>query len=1280
MAIDSTNKTQAYAGSRDEGMGIGDIASAILAPLASLKLTVFLLVMAVIVTFIATIDQTRHDILDVKHKHFQNVFVQVPFQTLFVPRWAPDHQNVPGSFYIPSGVSILVMMLLNLTAAHLLRFRLHAKGLKLVIGIIAALIAGGLTWAIIFNGQNASGFQAEPPISWKSMWILLQIAVLALACSTAFGYFTIDRKRFIEKYLLLGASMVLAGVLGISMWLGDDAFIGDSAMRILWQLAQSTIAATVSLGACVILFRRKAGIVLLHLGIAGLMFNEIYVTATNEEHRMTIVEGQTVSQALDVRSTELAVIDTSDPEFDEIVVVPGSKLEAGDDVRDDALPFNVTCIEYMSNSDVRRVRDPAKNQATVGSGLRFEAFDLPITTGTDSEQTVDSASAYVRLSDKKSNEPIGTYLVSQNFLLKNADTVTVDGKPYRIELRFKTDYQPFSMTLKDVRAEYYLATQTPSSYSSDVVLNDVENGTVSDQKIWMNNPLRYSDQTFYQSSLGTMKNGDEYTVLQVVKNKGWMIPYVCCMFTVVGLLWQFGGTLLAYLLKNRQAAEKEMMVRLAKGIPAPRSNQKQWIATYLLVGFFGLWGLGEAWQAQTSKVEKDGMRLDLLGELPITQNGRVQPLGSFARNTARQLSKRESIWDGTETKQPAIRWLADTIFEAEGYKGYRAFRIEDQNILSALDLPLVMPTPERAKNKFRYSLQEMLDAQKTLMGLIPNPDEVEPDLWSPFQKKLSLEASQPMQRVFGARLTFGNPTLIEDEPLIDRLEKAGRDVTSPLIPLVVPSDDPEKPWKSFVSLQNNDWLNKLAKEYDSETTPQLSRKIIEKEILPPLRDDMIKSRIIQQFIADPAMLGDRDPREFAKQLRDSWDEFPSELLGKMVEAQAPFIDAMLATERPRYEKVMEEQLAKINGESGPIVKDNSELGSLLLKLRPAYQSGDAETFNGTLETYLAAVRATPPEGMSPLKLKVEKIYSGMDPFYLAMVIYLVAFLVATFAWVGGTEMLNRASFSLLVLGLSIQIIGLVMRVVISGRPPVTNLYSSALFVSAVFVLIMLVFERSTKMGIGNVLAGKGAFAALMWAWSMSIEGGDTFSVLVAVLDTQFWLSTHVVIITIGYAVTFAAGFLGLAYVVAALVTPVMLKKNRRQFGNIIYGAVCFGLLASFFGTVLGGLWGDDSWGRFWGWDPKENGALMIVLWNAVVLHARWGGIVRERGLASLAIIGNIVTLWSWKGVNAMGVGLHAYAGTQDKTVFYILLAVAAHIFILCLAMIPTRFWMSYAKD
>jgi ABC-type transport system involved in cytochrome c biogenesis permease subunit len=173
------------------------------------------------------------------------------------------------------------------------------------------------------------------------------------------------------------------------------------------------------------------------------------------------------------------------------------------------------------------------------------------------------------------------------------------------------------------------------------------------------------------------------------------------------------------------------------------------------------------------------------------------------------------------------------------------------------------------------------------------------------------------------------------------------------------------------------------------------------------------------------------------------------------------------------------------------------------------------------------------------------------------------------------------------------------------------------------------------------------------------------------------LATHVVCITIGYGTTFAAGALGVAYVIGAMLTPALNKETRKDVYNAMYGMVCLALLFSFFGTVLGGLWGDDSWGRFWGWDPKENGALMIVLWNAISLHARWGGMVKERGFAMIAIFGNIVTLWSWKGVNVLGVGLHAYSGSEDTTLYWILAIGLFHLAVMAIACFPTRWWMSY---
>jgi ABC-type transport system involved in cytochrome c biogenesis permease subunit len=149
-------------------------------------------------------------------------------------------------------------------------------------------------------------------------------------------------------------------------------------------------------------------------------------------------------------------------------------------------------------------------------------------------------------------------------------------------------------------------------------------------------------------------------------------------------------------------------------------------------------------------------------------------------------------------------------------------------------------------------------------------------------------------------------------------------------------------------------------------------------------------------------------------------------------------------------------------------------------------------------------------------------------------------------------------------------------------------------------------------------------------------------VLQAVLDTNIWLATHVVIVTTGYAAMFLAGTLALVTLLRRACDRAFSPADLAQSAKIIFGVICFATLFSFVGTVLGGIWADQSWGRFWGWDPKENGALLIVLWCAVLLHARVGGLLRERGLISGALIGNIVTAFSWFGVNLLGIGLHTY--------------------------------------
>src|SRR5262245_24991185 len=161
---------------------------------------------------------------------------------------------------------------------------------------------------------------------------------------------------------------------------------------------------------------------------------------------------------------------------------------------------------------------------------------------------------------------------------------------------------------------------------------------------------------------------------------------------------------------------------------------------------------------------------------------------------------------------------------------------------------------------------------------------------------------------------------------------------------------------------------------------------------------------------------------------------------------------------------------------------------------------------------------------------------------------------------------------------------------------------------------------------------------------------------------------------------YSAGLFCLLYVIFCLCTPLLNELSRKELGRMIYGITCFALLFSFYGTVLGGLWADDSWGRFWGWDPKENGALIIVLWNALVLHARWGGIVKNRGFATLAVGGNIAVAWSGFGVNEFGVGLHAYGASESSTAMWLLTFAISQLVIMALGAMPAEWFSKYKRS
>jgi ABC-type transport system involved in cytochrome c biogenesis permease subunit len=345
------------------------------------------------------------------------------------------------------------------------------------------------------------------------------------------------------------------------------------------------------------------------------------------------------------------------------------------------------------------------------------------------------------------------------------------------------------------------------------------------------------------------------------------------------------------------------------------------------------------------------------------------------------------------------------------------------------------------------------------------------------------------------------------------------------------------------------------------------------------------------------------------------------------------------------------------------------LAAYALMARSYRQSAPAG-FRNALDEYAQWLERTRPAETRLARWEV--LFNTAQPFISGMALYIAA-LLAVFVWWATRKPQAQAVAGGLFLGaVVVHTIGLFARIILQGRPPVTNLYSSAVFVGWVAALLGLFAERVHKKGFavaGGALLG---FCTLLIAQHLGASG-DTMEMMRAVLDSNFWLGTHVVTVTIGYGATFLAGALGITWVLRRHLVAKPDPETTKALVSLAYGVVAFSLLFSFIGTTLGGIWADQSWGRFWGWDPKENGALLIVLWNAFILHARFAGYARERGVMVMTVFGNIVTSLSWFGVNMLGIGLHSY-GFMDAAFYWLLAFAVSQFLLIWLGMMPPRFW------
>ncbi len=906
---------------------------------------------------------------------------------------------------------------------------------------------------------------------------------------------------------------------------------------------------------------KRSGVMIIHAGLILLFVGEAITRMKQVEQTMVIDEGQTVHFAENSRSYEFSFEDKSAKEHDTVVVVPESLVHIGKRFSDPQVPVDLLVLSYYKNSSVRAVNPSDKNPATVGQGLTEFAEYRKEITGVSTDPKMDAPSTYITILRKGTDESLGTYLLSRFY---KPDTLELDGKTYSISLRNTRYYKPFSVKLNKFRFDRYMGTTKARNFSSDVRLVDPANDVDREYHIAMNEPLRYGGETFYQHFFN--EKTEKTTILQVVRNPGWLIPYISCVMVTLGMTIHFGIYLIAFLRKVR-IAEFSQLMKASNSDYVPKTGTARylpWLGVGLAVVFV-LYSIGNM-SPTTQPYNLKG-----LGQIPVVDGGRVKPLDTVARVSLRSISARETTTDENKIEQPAIQWLLDVMTSRQDTKAaawkYKVFKIENDQVLGLLKL--------QPRSGLLYALDEfgeyvlVLQKQAKKAG---DKDEKDRDLYD-------LKVLEVFRRV----QLFYDLTMIK----------------SPIS--IAPSPG------------NEQWAT-----------------------LPDTLDKY--SDAAKAFVMEKSGVAFEDVSKLPKQEQE-------------------FVTQMFR-----------EKLIELSAESPSI--------SFWTGIIQAYRNKKPDDFNKLIENYSNKVSVP---GMSLAKTRLETMYNGFAPFYVCLVLYIGAVLLCFVSWFGYTNELRRSAFRMLIFTAVIHFVALIVRMYLQDRwlVFVTNLYSSAIFIGFGCVLLGLLLERLYPIGIGNLLGATLGVATTIVSHQIGASG-DTLEMMVAVLDTNFWLATHVTCVTFGYTATFVAGALGVIYVIAGIFTPAINSEANKAFGKMLYGVVCFATLLSLVGTILGGIWADQSWGRFWGWDPKENGAVLIVIWNALILHARWAGLVKTRGIALLTIVGSMITVWSWFGTNQLEIGLHAYGFNNTLALVCSGLWVS-HAMLLAIGMTPTKHWMSFAK-
>jgi hypothetical protein len=291
--------------------------------------------------------------------------------------------------------------------------------------------------------------------------------------------------------------------------------------------------------------RAKIGIWLTHFGLILLLLGQLGTDMLSRESTLPLREGEAKNYSESDRQAELAVIDTTDPDTDKVFAIGQGSLMHKREIKPGDLPFTIRVKKFFANSNVQdRSADSAEPPpASEGLGPRALVKEVPRVTAMNLRD-IPSAIIDIQAPDKS----LGTWLVSE--YLDRPQQFTYNNRTYRLQMRPRRYYSPFTIRLLEFRHDVYAGTVIPKNFSSRVQLQAPATSENREVKIYMNNPLRYAGETFYQASFDPDNHG---TILQVVHNPSWLTPYLSCILVGLGLVVQFMTHLLGFSLKRRAA-------------------------------------------------------------------------------------------------------------------------------------------------------------------------------------------------------------------------------------------------------------------------------------------------------------------------------------------------------------------------------------------------------------------------------------------------------------------------------------------------------------------------------------------------------------------------------------------------------------------------------------------------------------------------------------------------------------------------------------------------------